>query len=462
MPPHHPLNDAAADAAASALKPGPLHLATEADAPTPAPVPRGDAKRWADSMRSRVADWKRLRARAVRQSGFAPPSTAERHERALRRSLGGPLVAGNRIELLVDGPATYEAMFAAIDAARDHINIESYIVEAEGPGQELARRLIEKRRQGVKVHLLFDHFGSLQTASSYFAALREAGVQMCCFNPLRPSLKSLISKAMHLRDHRKLMIVDGKVAFTGGVNIACVHAPQATPGKACTPWRDTHVRIEGPVVARLQQLFIDHWAGQTGKRPRLARYFPPLAVAGTQQVGVAACDAGRRRNPFYTSLLRAIEMAQERICITAAYFVPPRRLVRALSKAAARGVEVRLVLPSISDSRPALHAGRSHYGRLLRAGVRIFERQDALLHAKTAVIDGTWATVGSSNMDWRSFLHNAEANVIVLDEDFAQALEGVFANDLAHSVEIELEAWRQRGLRQRMLESLARKFEFFL
>jgi cardiolipin synthase len=413
-------------------------------------------------MRARVADWKHRHARVVRELRPPPPAPAERHERALRKCLNEPLVGGNRVEVLVDGPATYEAMFAAIDAARDHINIESYIVEAEGPGQELARRLIEKRRQGVKVHLLFDHFGSLQTASSYFDALREAGVQMCCFNPLRPSVKSVVSKAMHLRDHRKLLIVDGRIAFTGGVNIACVHAQRPGEAADCTPWRDTHVRIEGPVVARLQKLFLDHWTGQTGQRPRLARYFPPLAVAGTQQVAVAACDAGRRRNPFYTSLLRAIELAQHRVCITAAYFVPPRRLLRALAKAAARGVEVRLVLPSISDSRPALYAGRSHYSRLLRAGVRIFERQDALLHAKTAVIDGVWATVGSSNMDWRSFLHNAEANVILLDEGFAQELEGVFANDLSHSVEIRPEQWRHRGFRARLLESLARKFEFFL
>jgi cardiolipin synthase len=411
-------------------------------------------------------DWALTRPPA--DAALAIALARQRHALALEAALPEPLAEGNQVEILIDGPATYEAMFAAIDAARDHINIESYIVEAEGPGAELAERLRAKRAQGVKVNLLFDHFGSMQTDSAYFDALRHAGVQMCCYNPLPPhSWKNLWGRALHLRDHRKLLIVDGRIAFTGGINISSVysHRPMSPKERKAAEhmhWRDTHVRIEGPVVAQLQRLFIAHWQSQTGKRPYLAHYFPALGRAGDQRVGLAACDAGRRRNPFYSGLLRAIEAAQWRISITAAYFVPPKRLVRALCSAAARGVQVELLLPSISDSSAALQAGRSHYSRLLRAGVQIYERLDALLHAKTAVIDGVWATVGSSNMDWRSFLHNAEANVVVLDERFGARLQQVFDQDLARSERIELDAWRGRPPHQRLVEQMARRFEFFL
>lgn len=394
----------------------------------------------------------------------------QRHARALDGVLPQPPLEGNTVELLIDGPAAWEAMFAAVDAAQDHVNIESYIVEAEGPGQELARRLLARRRDGVKVNLLFDHFGSLQTAASYFDALRGAGVNMCCYNPLVRGFGRRIDRALHWRDHRKLLIVDGRVAFTGGVNISGVYATAPVMARRGwlarhTPWRDTHVRIQGPVVAELQQLFIDHWVDQTGKRPWLAHYFPRLPAQGTQRVGVAACEAGRTRplgNPFYRSLVRAVENAEQRISLTAAYFVPPGRLLRGLCRAAQRGVAVNLVLPGVSDSWAALQAGRSHYTRLMRHGVRIHERQGALLHAKSAVVDGVWASVGSSNLDWRSMLHNAEANVVVLDETFGAQLEQVFEHDLAHSLELKLDSWRRRGRGQRWMEAFARRFEMFL
>ncbi|AKJ30587.1 cardiolipin synthetase [Caldimonas brevitalea] len=398
--------------------------------------------------------------------GAGAAARASRHARTLAHALDRPVTPGNRVEVLIDGPATYEAMFAAIDAARDHINIESYIVEADGPGDELARRLIAKRRQGVKVNLLYDGFGSVRTSAQYFEQLRRAGVELCEYNPLSP-LKNTLSRALHLRDHRKLLIVDGRVAFTGGINISSVYsAPSsATAGRRASEeseWRDTHVRVEGPVVATLQRLFLDHWCGQTHGAAQRARYFPQLRAVGEHHVGVAACDAGRRRNPFYRALLRAIATAEQRIWVTVAYFVPTRRLLRALCAAARRGVDVRLVLPGISDSWAAMHAGRAHYGRLLRAGVRIYERHDALLHAKTTVIDGVWSTVGSSNLDWRSFLHNAEANVVVLDAGFADALEKVFQRDLQCSTEVQLSDWRGRGWKAKSLEWLAARFEFLL
>ena len=421
----------------------------------------------------------RLSPTPKRVSSKAPPLMAvHSHAHALVAGLGEPLVTGNRVDLLQDGPGTYAAMFEAIANARDHINLESYILEAEGPGEEFARRLIARAKAGVRVNVLYDSFGSIGTPASYFDHLRANGVNVCEYNPLR-RLGNLLSRALHLRDHRKLMVVDGRIGFIGGVNISPVYsagssplaalggsgmaAPGADGGAPPKPgWRDTHVRVEGPIVAQLQRLFMRHWSKHSSIALRGTHYFPPLAPAGSQRVALAACDAGRRRNPFYRALLSALDASQHRVFLTTAYLVPTRRLMRALVKAARRGVDVHLLLPGVSDFWAPLQAGRSHYSRLLRAGIHLHELHDTLLHAKTCVIDGMWTTVGSSNLDWRSFLHNAEANLVVLDATLAQEMERVFMDDVARAREIVRAEWARRGLRQRIVETLARRFEFFL
>jgi cardiolipin synthase len=401
---------------------------------------------------------------------------AHSHAQALVAGLGEPLVTGNRVDLLQDGPGTYAAMFAAIDNARDHVNLESYILEAEGPGEEFARRLIARAKAGVGVNILYDSFGSIGTPASYFDHLSANGVNVCEYNPLR-RLGNLLSRALHLRDHRKLMVVDGRIGFIGGVNISSVYSAGSSPlaalggsgaagagGEAPDKpgWRDTHVRVEGPIVAQLQRLFMRHWSKHSSIALRGTHYFPPLAPVGTHRVAVAACDAGRRRNPFYRALLSALDASYHRIYLTTAYLVPTRRLMRSLVRAARRGVEVHLMLPGMSDFWAPLQAGRSHYSRLLRAGVHLYELHDTLLHAKTCVIDGLWTTVGSSNLDWRSFLHNAEANLVILDATLGAEMEQVFLADVARAREIDRAEWARRGWRQRVVEMLARRFEFFL
>jgi cardiolipin synthase len=406
--------------------------------------------------------------------GTAKPLMAvHSHAHALVAGLGEPLVTGNRVDLLQDGPGTYAAMFEAIDKASDHINLESYILEAEGPGAEFARRLIARVKAGVRVNVLYDSFGSIGTPESYFDHLRANGVNVTEYNPLR-RLGNLLSRALHLRDHRKLMVVDGRIGFIGGVNISPVYSAGSSPlaalsgsgtadtGASTPGWRDTHVRVEGPIVAQLQRLFMRHWSKHSSIALRGTHYFPPLASVGTQRVALAACDAGRRRNPFYRALLSALDASQHRVFLTTAYLVPTRRLMRSLVRAARRGVDVHLLLPGVSDFWAPLQAGRSHYSRLLRAGVHLHELHDALLHAKTCVIDGLWTTVGSSNLDWRSLLHNAEANLVVLDAGLAQEMEQVFQADVARSKVIVRAEWAKRGLRQRIVETLARRFEFFL
>jgi cardiolipin synthase A/B len=398
-----------------------------------------------------------------------------RHEVRLSVELDRAPVGGNSTRVLVDGEQAYAAMFEAIGAARDHINIESYTIEAEGPGEELANLLSRKSASGVRVNMIYDSWGSWQTSGRYFERLRRAGVSLCEFNPILPwrNLVNPLAWSFNLRDHRKLLIVDGRVAFTGGVNISSVYssgssATRATAKQASSRdpnaahWRDTHVRVEGPVVAQLQQLFLDQWRLQTGCPVAPAHYFPQLHAVGGQRIAVAARGAGERRGRFYPALLGAIEEARSRIFITVGYFVPTRRLMRSLVAAAQRGVDVRLVLPGFSDVPAAVHAGRSHYGRLLAAGARIFEHCDALLHAKTIVIDGAWATIGSHNMDWRSFVHNAECNVIVVNTGFARHLEQLFDADVVACNEITLEQWRRRSRWLKAKEWMARQVEYLL
>ena len=392
----------------------------------------------------------------------APLPPRQAHAGELMRRLGEPLIGGNRVELLEDGPATFEAMYRAIERARDHVNIESYIVAADGPGEEIARRLAERCADGVRVNLLFDGFGSLTTSSAFFARLRRCGVSLCEYNPLQP-WRAIAG--LHRRDHRKLMVVDGRIGFIGGVNISPVYRSGSSPAvgaKAAPGWRDLHVQVEGPVVQRLQRLFIAHWQRHACAPMQQAHYFRPLAPVGTHRVGVVASDAGSRRDPYYSALLGAIDTARQRVLLTTAYLVPPRRLMRKLIEAAQRGVQVELLVPGVSDSWAALHAGRAHYSRLLHAGVRIHERHDTTLHAKACVIDGVWASIGSSNIDWRSLLHNAEANLVVLDEEFAAHVEQVFRTDVALAETIVPAAWEQRSAWHRLRESVARRFEFFL
>ncbi len=389
----------------------------------------------------------------------AVASPRQAHAAELTRRIGEPLMAGNRVELLKDGPAAFASMFEAIAQARDHINIESYTIDAGGPGEELARLLVKRCAEGVRVNLLFDSVGSLMTSADYFGGLRRAGVSLCEYNPVQ-RWRALLGKALHLRNHRKLMVIDGRIGFIGGMNISTVYGSGSSLGEP--GWRDLHLRIEGPVVGRLQQLFTRHWQRHADTPMQSARYFPPLAAVGTQRVSVAACDAGRRANPVYSALLGAIDTARSRILLTTAYLVPPRRLLRALMRAAARGVAVELLLPGKSDFWAPLHAGRSHYSALLRAGVRIHEHHDSLLHAKACVIDGVWASVGSSNADWRSFVHNAEANVVVIDDDFGAQLEAAFHEDVQRARHVDAERWARRSPWLRFKESMARRFEYLL
>jgi cardiolipin synthase len=378
-----------------------------------------------------------------------------------------PLVVGNRVTLLEDGPATYKAMYVAIRAAKDHINLETYILEDDEIGHQLADLLVEKRAQGVEVNVIYDSVGSISTAESYFERLREHGVNIAQFNPIVP-LDAKRGWEVNQRNHRKLLIADGKVAFTGGINYSSVYSggsfrrPSRRPASSGVPWRDTHLRIEGPVVGEFQKLFLQTWAGQGGPSLGDRQYFPALERKGTQIVRAIATAPDTRPSLLYLTLTSAIAHAERTIHLTNAYFVPDPQFIQALKAAAQRGVDVKLILPSQTDFWAPLYAGRSHYFDLLQAGVEIYERQGALLHAKTGVIDEVWSMVGSSNLDWRSFVHNYELDAVVLGPEFAGEMEAAFDRDLAQSTRIQLAAWNNRSLASRARELAARIWEYWL
>jgi cardiolipin synthase len=382
-----------------------------------------------------------------------------------------PLVAGNDAQILVDGPRTHQAMFAAMSAARDSINLESYILEGGEVGERLAQIVGKKVAQGVKVNILYDSVGSIETPKEYFDELRKLGAKLCEFNPVNPA-KASRGWEINNRNHRKILVVDGRVGFTGGINISSAYSAgsssvrrksQVKAGEeSAHGWRDTHVRAEGPVVARFQRVFLDGWDAENCGAAQKAAYFPRLGPQGDKEMQVMTSDPGVDRSEMYAALLDAIGRAKTRVWITVGYFAPDPPTVQALVGAVHRGVDVRLVLPGFSDFWAPVYAARSHYAELLEGGVRIYEWHKALLHAKTVVIDGDWSSIGPTNLDWRSFVHNYEADLVVHDAEFAAEMEKLFHRDVSQSTEVKKDEWAQRGALERVKEWIARRWEYLL
>ncbi len=383
-----------------------------------------------------------------------------------------PLVLGNKVTLLQNGPATYAAMFAAIDAAKDSINLESYIFADDEAGQQFAERLLARQAAGVQVNVIYDSIGAVATPVAFFERLRAAGVQLLEFNPLNPLEVNTGEWSPNHRDHRKQLIVDGRIAFTGGINISSAYSSSPLIRRAITNqsaveeskggWRDTHIQIEGPVVAEFQKLFLETWAKQHGAPLAARDYYPELEPRGHEIVRAIGSTPDDPQRLIYLTLMSAISHARYSLHLTIAYFAPDPQLMEALITAAQRGVDVVLVLPSYSDSSTIINLGRSYYSELLKYGVKISQRRGALMHAKTACIDGVWSTIGSTNLDWRSFLHNDEVNAVILGRDFATQMETMFTQDLQASEAITLRRWQLRSPLQRLKEQLARLGEYWL
>ena len=379
----------------------------------------------------------------------------------VRHDTSAPLSAGNLVTLLIDGPRTFESIRSAIQSAQHSVHVETYIFSDDELGSKFADLLIEKRQQGVAVRVIYDGIGSMNTPDAFFDRLRDNGIEVREFRPLNPIKTPLLWK-INNRDHRKIVVVDGVVAFTGGINISGAYSssPSAKPGPdrgVQEGWRDTHVRIEGPAVVQLQKLFLDIWerAGEDDSTSHACGEdcFPTPSVAGKQLVTIIANDGddpGDRS--LYATYLAAFQHASTRIWITQGYFAPNEDLLKALTTAVKRGVDVRLIVPGFTDSGLILHASRSNYTRLLKGGVHIYERTDALLHAKTAVIDGVLSVVGSANLDMRSFVHNNEVDAIVVGREFAQRMEEMYLRDEQVAQALDLKTWKQRSMWERLKE----------
>lgn len=387
----------------------------------------------------------------------------KRHLAVEQEIAESPLVTGNSTRLLRDGEQTFDAVFDAIRSAKHHVNMEYYILEnVEHKGTKLAELLVAKRQEGVQINILYDSFGSISTPPEFFDRLRKAGVKVLEFNPMNPLERRRIIKSPNDRDHRKILVVDGHTAIVGGINLSVNYQSRpfdATGDKKMEHWRDTDLEVRGPVVAELQKLFFDQWYKHLGEKIDDKGYFPPLKPNGIEVVRVIGSGPDHEVSRFYVTLLSAIRNAEKTIWITNSYFLPTKGMKQDLMDAARRRVDVRLLVQGKSDVQATLAAQRSHYSDLLEAGVKVYESDHAILHAKTVVIDGVWSVVGSSNLDHRSVLYNDEVDVIVLGEVTGKEVESMFKDDIAKAKSIQLAEWKRRPMLQRLNEFFSRFFQ---
>jgi cardiolipin synthase len=389
----------------------------------------------------------------------------ERHLALEQAVAESPLFAGNEVTILRDGAQTFPAMFAAIHGVKHYLYLEYYIFEdVSCNGEQLGRLLMEKAQEGVRVYLIYDGIGSISTPEDFFTRLQTAGIQVVQFNPPNP-LHAGGHFSLNDRDHRKMLIADGNVVIVGGVNLSSTY--QSGPGSSqpAAPqdvWHDTDLEISGPVVIELEKLFREHWREQGGDELAPEADSTAPAADGSEVVRIIGSTPRHLKSRYYVTVLSAIRNAEKNIWMTAAYFAPTHREKEDLIHAARRGVDVRLLLPSHSDSSPALHVQHSHYEALLRSGVKIYERNDGILHSKTMVVDGVWSITGSSNFDYRSVLFNDEVDAVVLGKDTGEQLSALFLDNLRNAEAIDLQTWRKRSTLTKLREQFWRLWEKLL
>jgi cardiolipin synthase len=369
--------------------------------------------------------------------------------RELGTLLGPTIIDGNQVDDLENGVEIFPAMLSAIEGARRSIDFETYIYWSGDVGKRFADALSERARNGVPVHVLLDWVGSQKIDQALLDQLKEAGVQVERYHPLRWYQLGRLNN----RTHRKLLVVDGKVGFTGGVGIADPWDGNAQDGDH---WRDVHVRVEGPAVAQMQAAFMDNWIKTTGNVLTGEAYFPALAPVGKMPAQMFISSPSGGSESMHLMYLLAIAAANERIDLAAAYFVPDDLTRRALLSALRRGVQVRILVPGkYTDSDLVVHASRAAWGELLQAGATIHRYRPAMLHNKLMIVDRRLVSVGSTNFDPRSFRLNDEASLNVYDHGLAERMTDVFERDLAKADPITFEQWAQRPWRERLQERFA-------
>jgi cardiolipin synthase len=418
-----------------------------------------------------------------RLAAQAPDAGAlERHIAVEQAVAESPLFVGNQVRILRDGAETFPAMFAAIRAAKNYVYLEYYIFEdVSSDGEMLSDLLVRQSQAGVHIRILFDGVGSIGTDSAFFDKLRAGGIEVAEFGPLNPWKHHF---SINSRDHRKLLVADGKVAILGGVNLSSTYQSFGGSGNSRAPgisgssagttpggkgkdtremWHDTDMEVSGPVVPELETIFRDHWRDQQGVALESDTDAEDAAhPSGDEVVRILRSSPSRLKRRYYVTVMSAIRSAESSIWITNAYFVPTHQEKVGLIAAARRGVDVKLLLPAHSDSGPCLAVQHSHYEDLLRAGVKIYERDDGILHSKTMVIDQVWSIVGSSNFDHRSVLFNDELDAVVLGKATGETLAHKFTDDLEHARAIDLEEWRHRSALEHLREGFWKLWETLL
>ncbi len=391
---------------------------------------------------------KRLETQLARQYNTEDPQ----FQRSMGVLLGPSILEGNAVEVLINGDAIFAAMLKAIRGAQKTITFETFIYWSESIGREFSEALMERARAGVKVHVMLDFIGSVKMDLASLDAMKQAGVQVQRYH--KPVLWKLAR--LNNRTHRKLLVVDGVIGFTGGVGIADQWRGNAQDDQH---WRDTHFRIEGPVVGQIQAVFVDNWTKATGRVLDGVAYFPPLEQAGTSAAQMFSSSPTGGSESMQLMYLMAITAAQHSIHLSSAYFVPDDLTVKTLVDAAKRGVKIQIITPGATiDSEVVRSASRARWGELLAAGIRIAEFQPTMFHVKAMVVDTLLVSVGSTNFDNRSFSLNDEANLNVFDHNFALRQIAIFEDDMRRSKTITLQAWQQRPWREKITDQIASLF----
>jgi len=367
---------------------------------------------------------------------------------------GAPIVGGNRVEILLNGDETFPAILREIRNAKSSITFAQYLYEDGSIAREFAEAFAERCRAGVKAELLLDSHGANDIPSDLVDLMRDAGCEVEFFRRIEAAGILFPWKILryNYRSHRRILVIDGKIGFTGGFGIS-----DDWTGDGRTPdhWRDTNARIEGPAVKFMQAAFAESWLETTGKAIGGNSYFPRLEPRGNTPVQIVKSSPLGGSFQNYMLFLLTINSAKKSILITNPYFIPDDVMTESLVRAAGRGVQIQVLVPGKIDSEITYTVSRGHYGPLLAGGVKIFEYDACLLHAKTMVVDGVWATIGTTNFDNRSFALNQEINLTIYDTGVTQRLEQIFQDDLKYAKPISYEEWKSRGIIERIVDLFA-------
>ncbi|MGV8145420.1 MAG: cardiolipin synthase [Alkaliphilus sp.] len=370
----------------------------------------------------------------------------------LLNSTHSPITINNTAEVLQNGEIKFKKMLEAIKSAKHHIHIEYFIIKDSDIGLEIREALIEKAEEGIEVRLIYDAVGSWKLKKSFIRSMKEAGIKVGVFLPV--TLPFLGSR-LNYRNHRKILIIDGKIGFLGGINIGDEYLGKS---KKMGFWRDTHLKIKGEAVYVLQVIFLMDWYFVYSEELDDEVYFPKQGYCGEKMMQIAASGPDSYWQSIHQGFFSLISGATKKIYITTPYLIPDESISMALKNAALSGIDTRIILPQKADHYTVFWASKSHYLELLEAGVKIYEYYNGFIHGKVIIVDDSFSTIGTANLDIRSFQLNFEVNAFIYDEGIAKELTESFYEDIENCVEIKIGEYKTRPLTRRILESLARLF----